>query len=1039
MKKIFKYSILALAFSARIGAADNTWVGLAAPIAPATGNMSNAANWNPAGPPTGNLTFPAGSVPTFVYIATNDLGANYPVSSITISAPTNSYTLNATGASSFLIASGSILDTSAGTTAQHLISMPLSLAGPLTVNASSTAAGLTISGNIAGAGALTLASGQLTLSGTNTFAGGISIATAATPPAILTVTQGVSIPGNVTNNGALVLAPAVATAQSYAGIISGTGTVQMNSAIGTWNFTNASVNTYSGGTTITAGTLGIVSTANLGTGTVTLGAGTLSLNNAGGYNIPITVTGAGKIALTAATATLSGVIGQPASGTGSLSIAAGNAQVLTLTGVNTYSGGTTLTSGTLSIQAQNNIGTGPFTMGGSVNTTLSITQPIIAFSAPITLQGTSTIDTNSQNVAITKPITGAGPLTLSVDGGSTLLLSSAGGPYTYTGLTTVNSATAGIVKGDTKGLQTDFNISSTNSTLVFDQSTNSVGDGTYAGVLTGTGNIIKQAAGIVTFSGNSGAFAGPTRISGGTLNLTGSLIGSPVTVASSGSLTGSGNVDSIVVNSGGTLGPNGLNRLTVNGTTGTVQFDAGSLFMVDIQPQGISDTLSVANTTTIAPNPTYNVYVDPADGFYGFGAAYTILRTQTLAGTFNPTVQSSDPNFIFTLSYETRPLLPPVTDVILNLTTIQPFFDFPSENSNVASVVSNINALSAEGSLTTNSGLVSVINSFIGQNNATINNALDQLHPAIFSAFGELQADLGGQLISMFHRRPGPTCCDNILRVWAEPYGNWLVEKDIGKQQGFNSRSLGVAAGFDMEVLQNLVIGFGGAGNHTDLTWKHDRGHSDINGYYGAVYVDYTYNWLYLGASVLGGIDEYRTNRKMKFTTIDQTAQSNHQALDLIGQFSCGVFFGPSACVMFPFINIDYLYLDQWSFKEKGAPGLNLDVDSFNSQTIRTELGMGLQIKDSNYDESMCISPRLAIGYSTEIPVRREDITSKFAGEDISFDVEGWDYTWQLFTFSFGLNMSYKCVTLGGEYVGEFDGNNRYWGQRANLNLTWNL
>jgi len=88
---------------------------------------------------------------------------------------------------------------------------------------------------------------------------------------------------------------------------------------------------------VTAGTLSVASDSQLVGGAVTLNGGTLNLNSAGNIDNAI-VLGAsnGTISVTNGTGTLSGNI----TGTGSLTKTGG--QLLTLSGTNDYSGGTTV-------------------------------------------------------------------------------------------------------------------------------------------------------------------------------------------------------------------------------------------------------------------------------------------------------------------------------------------------------------------------------------------------------------------------------------------------------------------------------------------------------------------------------------------------------------------------------------------------------------------------------------------------------------------------------------------------------------------------
>jgi autotransporter-associated beta strand protein len=164
-----------------------------------------------------------------------------------------------------------------------------------------------------------LGTGTVILTGTNAYTGATGIAAGSTLQLGNGGTTG-SVASAITDNGALIVDHS--NPVTLAGVISGNGSLQQ---IGTGTTILTGDNTYTGGTTIAAGTLQL---GNGGTtGTV---AGDIVDNGILAVNRSDTVT-------------LSGVI----SGTGSFQQNGPGTTILTAN--NTYSGNTTITAGTLQL------------------------------------------------------------------------------------------------------------------------------------------------------------------------------------------------------------------------------------------------------------------------------------------------------------------------------------------------------------------------------------------------------------------------------------------------------------------------------------------------------------------------------------------------------------------------------------------------------------------------------------------------------------------------------------------------------------------
>src|SRR5205085_1377573 len=160
-----------------------------------------------------------------------------------------------------------------------------------------------------------------------------------------------SIVGNVVDNG--IFAINRSNAFVYNGVISGTGAFQQ---IGTGTTTLTAVQSYSGLTTISAGTLALTGAGNIASssGVVANGAFDISGIAASGTSIKA-LSGFGSVALGTKTLTLTNAAGNFAGvigGSGGLTLAGGTE---TLSAVNTYTGATTISGGTLALAGAGSI------------------------------------------------------------------------------------------------------------------------------------------------------------------------------------------------------------------------------------------------------------------------------------------------------------------------------------------------------------------------------------------------------------------------------------------------------------------------------------------------------------------------------------------------------------------------------------------------------------------------------------------------------------------------------------------------------------
>jgi outer membrane autotransporter protein len=251
-------------------------------------------------------------------------------------------------------------------------------------------------------------------------------------------------------------------------------------------------------------------------------------------------------------------------------------------------------------------GTGTLNVGSS-----GVTAGSLAASSVVTGNAASAINFNHTGATtFSAAVSGAGKVTTN-NGGTTTL----SGNNTYTGGTTLNDTSTLV--GTTSSLQGNI-VANTGTTVKFNQT----GGGTYAGVLSGAGALVKEGTGNVTLSG-ANTYTGATNINAGTLSVNGSVV-SAVNVNSGGTLGGSGTVGATTIHSGGVFAPgNSIGTTTVNGG---LTFAAGSVYRVEIDAAGNNDRINVVGAPGRVTINGGTVDVQASSGNYAPTTRYTIIN-----------------------------------------------------------------------------------------------------------------------------------------------------------------------------------------------------------------------------------------------------------------------------------------------------------------------------------------------------------------------------------------------------------------------------
>ena len=727
-----------------------------------------------------------------------------------------------------------------------------------------------------------------------------------------------------------------ATDMLASGVISSSGAGLTKIGAGLLEFSGASPNTYSGLTTVSAGTLLLNKTAGVNAilGDVLINGGALTI-------------GAPEQISNNSTVTLStGTFNMPSAET-----------------IETFNfeGGTFTQGATLSL-------IGPIDALSMRNTTINGAINILGGGAIIfdpTNNGTATINGDIDLGGLTSIFNIADGSSF-VDMNITSIINNGGinktgagllqllGANTYTNGTTI---TAGTLQGNTTSLQGNI---IDNANLIFEQSS----DGTFNGTLSGTGTMLKKGMAMLTFS-NANTLDGLTTVDQGTLSINGTYGGAGLLLVNpSGRLQGTG-----TISKNSTI----FGTLAAGNSVGTLHFvgsqvlATGSTLEVEVNPATI-DLIDITGDLTIQNGSS--LHLIPAAAIYPDDFIYQIIGTTGgVTGTFS-SVTSTLPLF--------QPLVVYTPNDVFLKGSFLPFISIFNKG-NAEQVAKCLDSMSLTGECDIRNIILQL--QFL-PTVEDLTEAILQFQPSAFTSLAIAQEDsmlyVKNTIFDHSHLRPcNNSSLQNCNNLWIFPFMGFTKQNSSHQEPGFRANTYGFFAGLDHSFSEEFMVGTGVGYGYTKFNWKMNRGKAKTHNLYGSLYSTYERGNGFIQAAIIGGYSKYHIDRHIEFgssffqgeTVIDRHAKSNHHGLEASLNAYGALDYSYSQLNISPFIDLDFLFLHENSFKESGANSLDLHVKSKNSTLLSSQLGI-------DFSNCTCISNTL-ITKTLQIGVIRE---SRFSG-----------------------------------------------------------
>lgn len=899
--------------------------------------------------------------------------------------------------------------------------------------------------------------GTLTLSGSNDYSGGTTVksgtltvgATGLIDHSAAAMTVG-DTSGDVGN---LVVEGTVNNSTGIIGNGTGaTGSVTVTS--GTWsNADDLYVGDSGTGTLNVAGT-GLVSAGGAGV-TLAVNAGAVGTLNIGtgataGSLVATEVNGGSGAAVVNFNHT-NDIVFSP-NLTGSLAVNKLGSGRTNLGGANSFTGGTTISAGTLQTTSINALGTGAVSMsagslapvgqlniasldwtGGTITSVVGATTSFVNIAGNLTMPGTgqfaftgdggflannpyailsaanlggfTTADFMGSAVAGLDPVFSISGDTLfvSFNGASTGAIIQNSGPV----FTPVNADF--LVNGEVRtGLPTENNTVNSltfgagSSLQIFNNLTVTSGDFTVAdgrATVTG-GNVIvpgtftKFGAGLLNFFSN--VFVnGPANVIGGSLLVNGTFTtGGGLTVFQNALLGGSGVINGNVLNNGIVAPGNSPGTLTINGnftqsSSGRLQIEIASLSNFDRLL--VSGNAALGGTLQVIP--------------YGgnklkYGQQFAFLQAGSITGKFDQIVMPNPSKL------RGRFLAEDGTGTLLVAPTSYTLVAETTNQRNVAAALDHF--ITASGD---DREVVSIALDL--QSEEQYPAAFDQIAPTYYESLGNitieqafaqtqqmnqrlsavrlgargfqaigiespLKYDKDGKSVLESKDIVATAMEDPNWNIWAMGNGMFGKVTNVSQVPNSNFNSGGFLVGADYRWSENFVTG---VYTGYQYTWADagSAGNTQINSALFGGYATYDNEGFYADAVVGGGYNGYRVRRSIEFSTVDRTARSSPNGGQLNAAVNLGYDWEIGKFTLGPILGGQYTYAGIAPFTEDGADSLDLRVAQQNVNSLRATLG-GRMAYTWNITENIAIIPEVRMFWQHEFLNNPRNISSALDG-----------------------------------------------------------
>jgi len=317
----------------------------------------------------------------------------------------------------------------------------------------------------------------------------------------------------------------------------------------------------------------------------------------------------------------------------------------------------------------------------------------------------------------------------------------------------------------------------------------------------------------------------------------------------------------------------------------------------------------------------------------------------------------------------------------------------------------------------------------------TLGDAYDQLSPETYDALATTTFEVTQQYTQTLVKRM------HSIRSYLDatggapgarqtlPHGAWidgfgeLADQDADDGfTGFDYTVSGVGVGLDYLFEDCFLGGVSFGQSHTTIDLDNERGRGDVASSFVSLYGSLFNDRAYLDSTLSYGRQSYDNTRRLEVGGLTREAQSSHNG-DLFSVYTeAGCNIDMQKWLLQPFAALQYIYLDEESYRESGASGVNLLVEGRKTESLVSDFGLRFTRPFEKYSWH-CV-PDVTVAWRHDFDIDDRAITAAFDGSPgVAFTTESRDIDKDGIIIGGGITLLNKTgVSIYFRYDGELRG-----------------